>query len=135
MHGEHGGRASLPAGLNAIGTDVFEASLRVHRVLGPGLLETVYEHCLAEELRLAGRTVARQVPVPVVYGSVRLEVGYRVDLLVDDSVVVEIKSVEALAPVHTAQVLTYLRFSGRRLGYLINFNTVLIKDGVRRLAL
>jgi GxxExxY protein len=135
MHGEHGERASLPAGLNVIGTAVFEAALRVHRALGPGLLENVYEHCLAEELRQAGQRVAQQVAVPVVYGTVRLEVGYRIDLLVENAVIVEVKSIEALAPVHTAQVLTYLRFTNRRLGYLINFNTVLLKDGVRRLAL
>lgn len=135
MHGDHGERASLPAGLNAIGTSVFEAALRVHRALGPGLLENVYEHCLAEELRQARRHVAQQVGVPVEYGSVKLEVGYRIDLLVDNAVVVEVKAIEALAPVHTAQVLTYLRFTNRRLGYLINFNTVLLKDGLRRLAL
>jgi GxxExxY protein len=135
MHGEHGERAPLPAGLNEIGTDVFAAALRVHRALGPGLLENVYEHCLAEELRQAGRHVSQQVGVPVEYGSVRLEVGYRIDLLVENAVVVEVKAVEALAPVHTAQVLTYLRFTSRRLGYLINFDTVLLKDGLRRLAL
>jgi GxxExxY protein len=112
-----------------------EAALRVHRALGPGLLENAYEQCLAEELRLAGLHVAQQVGLPVIYGRVRLDVGYRLDLFVEGAVIVEVKAIEALAPVHTAQVLTYLRFAERRLGYLINFNSVLLKDGLRRLIL
>jgi GxxExxY protein len=118
-----------------IGRAVLDASFAVHRALGPGLLETVYEHCLAEELRQAGLHVEQQVPVPVVYGSVRLQVGYRIDLLVGGAVIVEVKSIDGLSPVHVSQVLTYLRFSERRLGYLINFNTVLLKDGIRRIVL
>jgi len=114
---------------------VLDASFRVHSALGPGLLETVYEHCSAEELRLANLHVHQQAPVPVVYGSVRLGVGYRIDLLVAGSVVVEVKSIDGLAPVHTSQLLTYLRFSERRLGYLINFNTVHLRDGIRRVVL
>ncbi len=135
MHSEHNGPAPVPTRVNEIGTSVMDAAFKVHRVLGPGLLETVYEHCLAEELRQAGLAVERQVGVPVVYGDVRLDVGYRLDLLVERAVVVEVKSIENLAPVHSAQVLTYLRFSDIRLGYLINFNTVLLKDGFRRLVL
>ena len=112
-----------------------DASFNIHRALGPGLLESVYEHCLAEELRQAGHGVDQQVSVPVAYRSVRLDVGYRMDLLVDGCVVVEVKSIDALAAIHTAQVLTYLRFAELRLGYLINFNTVLLRDGFRRLVL
>jgi GxxExxY protein len=112
-----------------------DAAFAVHTALGPGLLESVYGACLAEELTQRGLRVERQVGIPVVYGQTRLEVGYRLDLLVEGAVVVEIKSVEALAPIHTAQVLTYLRFSNVRLGYLINFNTVLLKQGLRRLVL
>ncbi|HYF24074.1 MAG TPA: GxxExxY protein [Caulobacteraceae bacterium] len=121
--------------MDRIGRAVLDAAFRVHKALGPGLLETVYEQCLAEELRQAGLHVERQVAVPVAYGSVRMQVGYRIDLLVAGSVVVEVKSVDALAPVHVAQVLTYLRFSERRLGYLINFNSGLLKNGVRRVVL
>lgn len=135
MHEGHDGRAPIPPGVERVGRAVLDASFRVHRALGPGLLESVYEHCLAEELTQAGLHVRHQVGVPVAYGSVRLDVGFRIDLLVAGVVIVEIKSVDALAPVHTSQVLTYLRFSERRLGFLINFNTVLLKDGIRRLVL
>lgn len=112
-----------------------DAAFAVHRALGPGLLESVYEVCLSEELRQAGLVVDRQVGIPVAYGEARLDVGYRLDLLVNKSVVVEVKSIDALASIHAAQLLTYLRFSGLRLGYLINFNTVRLKDGFRRFVL
>lgn len=100
---------------------------------GPGLLESVYEACLAEELRQRGLTVERQVGVPVTYGDVSIDVGFRLDLLIERQVVVEVKSIDALASIHVAQLITYLRFSRVRLGYLINFNSVLIKNGIRRL--
>jgi GxxExxY protein len=135
MHEGHQGFAPIPPAAERVGRAVLDASFRVHDALGPGLLETVYEHCLAEELRQAGLRVEQQSPVPVVYGAVRLPVGYRIDLLVDGAVVVEIKSVDGLSPVHSSQVLTYLRFSRLRLGFLINFNTVRLRDGVRRLVL
>ena len=135
MHEEHHERGPIPPGAERIGRAVLDASFRVHRQLGPGLLENVYEHCLAEELRQAGLHVEQQVALPVVYGSVRLDVGYRLDLLINGAVIVEIKSVDALAPIHTSQVLTYLRFSERRLGYLVNFNSVLLRDGIRRIVL
>lgn len=135
MHQGHQGREPISGELDRIGRRVVHAALTVHRALGPGLLESVYEHCLAQELAQEGLRVARQVGVPVTYSGARLEVGFRIDLLVQNEVVVEVKAVETLAPVHTAQVLTYLRFAERRLGYLINFNTVLLKDGVRRLVL
>lgn len=134
-HEGHDGIEPIPANVERVGRAVMDAAFAVHKTLGPGLLESVYETCLAEELKQRGLRVERQVGVPVVYGEARLEVGYRLDLLVEGAVVVEIKSVEALAPIHTAQVLTYLRFSNVRLGYLINFNTVLLKQGFRRLVL
>lgn len=112
-----------------------DAAFTVHRALGPGLLESVYETCLAEELRLAGLQVERQTAVPVTYGETRMDVGFRLDLLVEGAVIVEVKSIDALASIHIAQILTYLRFSRLRLGYLINFNTVRLKDGFRRLVL
>ena len=117
------------------GRIVVDSAIAVHRTLGPGLLESVYEACLAEELRQRGLMVERQVGVPVTYGEARLEVGFGIDLLVEKCVVVEIKSIDALASIHMAQVLTYLRFSGHRLGYLINFNSTLLKNGLRRLVL
>ena len=118
-----------------IGRIIVDSAIAVHRTLGPGLLESVYEACLAEELRQRGLIAERQVGVPVTYGEARLEVGFRIDLLVEKCVVVEIKSIDALASIHMAQVLTYLRFSGHRLGYLINFNSTLLKNGLRRLVL
>lgn len=131
----HEGHQAIPADIERVGRAVLDAAYRVHTTLGPGLLETVYEHCLAEELRQAGLRIEQQVGVPVEYGAVRLNVGYRLDLLVEGQVVVEVKSIEALAPIHVSQVLTYLRFAERRLGYLINFNTAHLKDGVRRVVL
>ena len=135
MHEGHEGAGAISEPVEQIGRAVVDAALCVHRVLGPGLLESVYEACLAEELRQRGLASQRQVGVPVLYGEVRMDVGFRLDLLVERSVVVEIKSIDALASIHTAQVLSYLRFSGLRLGYLINFNTVLLKNGLRRLVL
>jgi GxxExxY protein len=135
MHKEHDGTEAVSAHVNSVGRAVMDASFTVHRALGPGLLESVYEACLSEELRQAGLAVERQVGIPVTYGEARLDVGYRLDLLVDRSVVVEVKSIDALASIHAAQLLTYLRFSGLRLGYLINFNTVRLKDGFRRFVL
>jgi GxxExxY protein len=116
-----------------IARSVVDAALTVHRTLGPGLLESTYQACLAHELEIRGHSVAQQIGLPVVYNSVKLEIGYRIDLLVDDAIIVEVKAVEAITPVHKAQLLTYLRLSQRRLGLLINFNVVLIKDGISRL--
>jgi len=135
MHEGHEGTEAVPAEAERVGRVVVDAALTVHRMLGPGLLESVYEACLAEELWRRGLRVERQVGVPVAYGDVRLDVGLRLDLLIDGLVVIEIKSIDALASIHTAQVVTYLRFSGRRLGYLINFNTTLLKNGLRRVVL
>ena len=114
---------------------IIGAAIEVHRVLGPGLLESAYEECLARELSLRGLQFERQKPVPVVYKEVKLDCGYRLDFLVEGKVVIELKAVEALAPIHDAIVLTYLRLSGCRLGLLINFHVPVLKDGVRRFAL
>ncbi|MGH9778219.1 MAG: GxxExxY protein [Candidatus Acidiferrales bacterium] len=114
---------------------IIGAAIEVHRTLGPGLLESAYQECLARELTLRGLPFEREKAVPVVYKDVRLECGYRVDLLVAGRVVVELKSVEALAPIHDAIVLTYLRLSGCKIGLLINFNVVALKDGIKRLVL
>jgi GxxExxY protein len=135
MHEGHEETEPLPAATERVGRAVLNAAFAVHKAMGPGLLESVYEACLAEELQQAGLAVERQAGIPITYGEVRMDVGYRVDLLVERAVVVEIKSIDALASIHTAQVLTYLRFSGARLGYLINFNTVMLRNGLRRLVL
>ena len=115
--------------------EIIGAAIEVHRILGPGLLESAYEECLARELTLRGVSFERQKPLPVVYKDVKLECGYRVDLLVDGRVIVELKTVEALAPIHDAIVLTYLRLSGCKIGLLLNFHTQVLKDGIKRFVL
>ncbi len=120
--------------LNRITGLVIGAAIEVHRHLGPGLLESTYEACLVHELAQRGCTVEQQKPLPLVYKGIRLECGYRIDLLVDGLVVVEVKAVDDLAPIHTAQLLSYLRLSGCKVGLLINFNVEVLKDGIRRLA-
>jgi GxxExxY protein len=119
---------------NAVAAQVVDAAYRIHTTLGPGLLESVYELLLAYELEKRGLHFVRQFPVPISYHGVRIPTGFRADLIVSDLVIVEIKAVEALAPVHRKQLLTYLRLSGKRLGVLINFNVPLIKDGISRVA-
>lgn len=118
--------------LNAITEAIIGAAIEVHRQLGPGLLESVYEACLAHELQEKGIFVEQQKAMPLVYKTVKLECGYRMDLLVEKMVVVEVKSVEALATVHEAQTLSYLRLSGCKVGLLINFHVPLLKNGIRR---
>jgi GxxExxY protein len=118
---------------NELSRSILDAAFRVHSALGPGLLEGAYEACLAYELRAEGLSVLTQLPLPLVYREVRLDIGYRLDLLVEELVVVEIKSVDALAAIHQAQMLSYLKLSGKRLGLLINFNVVRLKDGIKRL--
>jgi GxxExxY protein len=117
---------------NELSSIVFDAGLKVHRTLGPGLLESAYEECLYYELQKSGLSVAKQKALPLVYEEVKLDAGYRIDLLVENKLIVEIKAVEALSDLHLAQILTYLKLSGCKLGLLINFNTKLFKDGVRR---
>lgn len=113
---------------------ILDAAFKVHRALGPGLLESAYVHCLIHELRTTGLSVLHQHPLPLEYGTVRLDAGYRLDLWVEKTVIVEVKAVEELHPIHVAQVLTYLKLTGNRLGLLINFNELLLKNGVRRIA-
>lgn len=114
---------------------IIGAAIQVHRFLGPGLLESAYQECLAEELRLRGLTFEQQKPVKVHYVSRRLECAYRLDFVVEDRAIVELKSVQALAPIHEAQMLTYLRLTGHKLGLLMNFNVPTMHDGIRRLIL
>jgi GxxExxY protein len=120
---------------NELTGGIIGAAIEVHRCLGPGLLESCYEECLAHELQLRSVAFERQKGLPVVYKNVRLECGYRIDLLVDGRIVVELKAIEAIAPVHEAIVLTYLRLSGCNIGLLINFNVAVLKDGIRRFRL
>ena len=121
------------AEMNVRSGQVVDAAMRVHSALGPGLLESAYEQCLAYELASRGLEVRSQVPLPVVYRGARIDVGYRLDLLVDDVVIVEIKAVAKLAPIHRAQLLSYLRLSERQLGLLINFHVRRLKDGITRM--
>jgi len=118
--------------LNDLTYEIIGAAIEVHRALGPGLLESTYRECLCRELSLRGVSFRREWAVPVKYKGIRLDCGYRIDLLVADLVVVELKAVEALAAVHDAQLLTYLRMGGWKLGLLINFNVLVLKDGIRR---
>lgn len=124
----------IPEELNRITGQIVDAAYHVHRALGPGLLESVYDVCLDNELRKRSMHVVRQVVLPIAYDGITLDAGLRLDLLVENAVVVEIKAVERLMPVHKAQVLTYLKLSGYRLGLLINFNEVIITDGIKRVA-
>jgi GxxExxY protein len=117
---------------NPISQQIVDAAYQIHKTLGPGLLESVYEVVLAYELRKRGLKVERQLPVQVVYDGICFEEGYRLDLLVEDKVIVEIKSIEMLTPVHKKQLLTYLRLLDKRLGLLINFNEELIRNGISR---
>jgi GxxExxY protein len=121
--------------LNQLTEKIIGAAIEVHRHLGPGLLESAYETCLAYELEQLGLAVERQKPLPLVYKQIRLDQGYRLDLLVEGKVIVEVKVVEQIMPVHEAQVLSYLKLSGRRIGLLLNFNVKLLKDGIRRLVM
>ena len=114
---------------------VIGLAIEVHRTLGPGLLESAYEECLCVELEQAGIAHARQVPLPLVYKGRRLDCGYRLDVVVQNELILEIKSVEQLLPIHDAQLLTYLRLSRRGVGLLINFNSALLKNGIRRFVL
>jgi GxxExxY protein len=110
-------------------------AIEVHRRLGPGLLESAYEECLCLELKQGAIDFARQVPVPVVYKDIKLDCGYRIDLVVQQELIIEIKAVEKVLPIHEAQVLTYLRLGGYKVGLLMNFNSLVLKDGLRRFML
>ncbi len=121
--------------INDLTGNVIGAAVGVHRALGPGLLESVYEECLCHELTLQGISFERQKPLPVKFKGVMLDCGYRLDLIVSDAVVVEIKAVETILPVHEAQILTYLKLGGWNVGLLMNFNVPVLKDGIKRIVL
>ena len=120
--------------INDVSGQVIDAAMRVHSQLGPGLLESAYQACLEYELRRRGLWVVRQLALPVRYEGIHVDAGYRIDLLVEDQVVVELKAVEAIHPIHKAQLLSYLRLSGKRLGLIITFNVLHLKDGITRMA-
>jgi GxxExxY protein len=121
--------------INELTRLVIGGAIEVHRQLGPGLLESAYEECLGYELGRIGLNIERQKGVPVVYKEVKLEYGYRIDILVENTVVIELKSVESLTPVHEAQILTYMKFAEKKIGLLINFNVNMLKNGLRRYVL
>ncbi len=121
--------------INDLTYQIIGCAYKVHANLGPGLLESTYEVCLEYELIKSGMTVHRQVALPVVYDDIKLDAGYRIDLIVNDTVIIEIKSVETLAPIHTAQILTYLKLADKKIGLLINFNETDLKKGIKRLIL
>jgi GxxExxY protein len=114
---------------------IVDCAVIVHKLLGPGLLESAYEECLYFELQNQGLSLSKQLPMPLIYKDRKLDIGYRIDLLVEDKVVVEVKSVDLLNPIHTAQLMTYLKLSGCRIGLLINFNVVFLKEGIKRIIL
>ena len=118
--------------LNKITGKIIGCAIEVHRLLGPGLLESAYEECLAYELSSIGLKAERQKPVPVIYKEIHLECGYRIDILVEDQVIIELKTVENFCPVHEDQILTYMKFAQKRIGLLLNFNVTVLKDGIRR---
>ena len=125
----------LSADIEAFGKTIVDCAFKVHTKLGPGLLENLYESCLAYELQKSGLNVQRQLVVPVKYDELHIEQGLRLDLIVNDIVIIEIKAVEQVLEVHKAQLLTYLKLTGKPLGYLINFNVKLIRDGIKRMVL
>lgn len=118
--------------LNDLTEKIIGCAIKVHKVLGPGLLESAYEVCLVHELRKAGLKAERQVALPVIYEGLRLDADYFIDILVEDTVVIELKSVEHILPIHEAQLLTYLKLANKKLGLLINFNVTLLKNGIKR---
>jgi GxxExxY protein len=128
-------REGLGIAVEALAREIIDAGLKVHQALGPGLLESAYEHCLMHELGLRGIAVRRQVPLPIRYRGVGLDAGYRLDMVVEDTIIIEIKSAEAYSRLHEAQLMTYLRLSGYRLGFLMNFNVTLFKQGLRRMVM
>jgi GxxExxY protein len=119
--------------VNYCSGQVVDAAMKVHSALGPGLLESAYQACLAHELRKRGLTVRAQLPVPIIYDGVQIELGYRIDLVVEDAVVVELKAVSNVLPIHEAQLLSHLKLSGHRVGLLINFHVQHLKDGIKRM--
>ncbi len=125
----------IPIETEKVGKQVLDAAYKVHTALGPGLLESAYEACLAYELQKQGLTAQTQVALPVIYDDAKINVGYRLDLLVEDCIILELKTVEKMLPLFEAQLLTYMKLSGVRLGYLINFNIARLKQGIKRMIL
>ena len=125
--------APISPDVERVGKAVLDAAFRVHTALGPGLLESVYETCTAFEVRESGLQVATQVALPVLYKDIQMDAGLRLDMLVENCVIVEFKSVETMNPIYDAQLLTYLKLTGIRLGFLINFNVLRLKDGIKRM--
>jgi GxxExxY protein len=124
----------IPIHVEEIATKVMDSAFAVHRALGPGLLESVYESCMCHELSKAGVPFQRQLSLAIVYDTIKIDGGLRLDLLVDQLVICELKAVEKILPIHEAQILTYLKLSNLRLGFILNFNVALLKDGIRRIA-
>jgi GxxExxY protein len=118
--------------INEITRAIIGCAIEVHKNLGPGLLESAYEECLAFELSKAGLSIKRQQPVPVVYKDIKLDCGYRIDILVENRIIIEFKVVDEFNPVHEAQILTYMKFANKKIGLLINFNVMILKSGIRR---
>ncbi len=118
---------------NALSRKTLDAAMKVHTTLGPGLLESAYEHCLCYELGRQGIKTARQVALPITYEGIHIDAGYRIDILVEQEIIVELKTVETLLPVHQAQLLSYLRLSGKQLGLLINFHVASLRNGIKRM--
>jgi len=118
--------------IEAVGSDIVDCAIKVHQVLGPGLLESAYQHCLAHELRKRNRRALTEVTLPIVYDGETIDAGYRIDVLVDDLVIVENKAVENLLPIHEAQLITYLKLKNLHLGFLLNWNVKLMKHGIKR---
>ena len=125
----------VPPSLNLLSNEIIGLAIKVHKALGPGLLESSYKECLFYEITRAGYFAEKEKTLPLIYETVKLDVGYRIDILVENKLVIEVKAVDALADIHTAQVLTYLKLSGNRLGLLINFNVTLLKNGIKRLVI
>ncbi len=123
-----------PKSQNNLTSEIIAAAIEVHRQLGPGLLESAYEACLLYELRKRGLKAISQAGLPIIYGEVKIDVGYRIDVLVEDSVILELKAVEKVLPVHEAQLISYLKLSGKKVGLLISFNVTRLKDGITRRA-
>jgi GxxExxY protein len=125
--------AAIDQDLNLLSNEIIGLAIKVHKALGPGLLESSYKECLFYEIINKGYFAEKEKALPLIYDKIKLDIGYRLDILVENSLVIEIKSVDALSDIHTAQVLTYLKLSGNRLGLLINFNVTLLKNGIKRL--
>ncbi|HMK04392.1 MAG TPA: GxxExxY protein [Ferruginibacter sp.] len=126
---------TISAELNELSSEMIGLAIKVHNALGPGLLESSYKECLYYEILNTGHFVEKEKALPLIYKTINLDIGYRIDLLVEKKLIIEIKSTESLNDIHTAQVLTYLKLSGNRIGLLINFNVKLLKEGIRRLVL